>query len=162
MVSLKSILAAFAVGSIIGLAGGWFLHADRVAAGQLKTAQASIQKTAEGKAAGDALATRQAEAAATQATKDRIITKEVIRYVEVTPAADRCTLPGTWRVRHDAAATGDLPEPASLADGAADPVEDAAALETLADNYASCRAAIEQVKGWNDWWAIAQGFCLHD
>lgn len=159
MVGLKTTLAAFAVGAIIGLASGWSMHADREAARQLKTAQASSQRTAEGKDKGDALATTQAKAAASQATKDRVITKEVIRYVEVTPAADRCTLPGTWRMRHDASATGEPAEPTRLAHGATDPVDDAAALETVADNYAGCRHVIEQVKGWQDWWQIAKHYC---
>lgn len=83
-------------------------------------------------------------------TNDRIITKEVARYVEVTPADQRCTLPGTWRVRHDAAATG-IPTDAgagSLAFGADAAVEDAAAIETVADNYAIARECADKLEGW--------------
>lgn len=84
------------------------------------------------------------------AQKNRIITKEVIRYETVVPADLRCDLPGAWRVRHDAAATGEPVDPgaAGLADGGAAPVGDAAALEVVADNYADCRGYAEQVKGW--------------
>lgn len=87
---------------------------------------------------------------AAQTPMDRIITKEVIRYVQITPPALRVVLPGTWRLRHDAAATGDpaLAEAGPVAAGTADPVEDAAALGTVADNYIACRDAIAKVEGW--------------
>lgn len=160
--SLKTALLCLAIGSLVGGLSGWVLRGDHEDAKRLKAVQAGIAKTAEGKAKGDELGTRQAQAQATQASKNHIITKEVIRYVEVTPAADRRTLPGTWRVRHDAAATGEPAEPARLAHGAADPVEDAAALETVADNYTGCRTAIAQVKGWNEWWAMARHYCGAD
>lgn len=83
---------------------------------------------------------------------EKTIIKEVTAYVEVTPADQRCTLPGTWRVRHDAAATG-VPasaEAGSLAIGSAGPVEDAAALATVADNYATARECAEKLAGWRD------------
>lgn len=83
----------------------------------------------------------------------RTITQEVARYVDVTPAADRCTLPGTWRLRHDLAATGEtLADAARIAAGAAGPVADATALGTVADNYAECREWRAQLIGWQRWW----------
>ena len=85
-----------------------------------------------------------------QAPKDRLITKEITRYVDVTPAHQRCTLPGTWRVRHDAAATG-MPTDAgagSLAIGAGDDVEDATALDTVGENYAVARDCLAKLTGW--------------
>jgi hypothetical protein len=111
-------------------------------------AYAGLVVEAQGRA--DELAAENDRYRAAQAPKDRIITKEVARYVQVTNPADRCRLPGTWRVRHDLSATG---EPAGagagpLADGAADFVEDAAALDTVAENYASCRDAIAKLEGW--------------
>lgn len=98
----------------------------------------------------DGLAAENTTLRAAQAPKDRIITKEVTRYVQVTPPALRCVLPGTWRLRHDAAATGDptAAEAGPLATGEADPVEDAAALQTVGENYQACRNAIAQVEGW--------------
>lgn len=122
------------------------LDSERLAAALLKAKQQRI----------DTLALAQARRNAAQAGRDRIIIQEVTRYVDVTPAADRCTLPGAWRVRHDSAATGDPAEPARLAAGSADPVTDAAALDTVAGNYLDCRAAIEQVKGWQAWWGALQ------
>lgn len=88
---------------------------------------------------------------------NRTITREVIRYVEI-PAHRRCTLDGAWRLLHDGAATGQPADTARVADGAAEPVEDAAALETVATNYEQCREYIAQLEGWQRWWGevIAQ------
>lgn len=156
---LYTALTTLCIGATLGGTAGWMLRGDHEAATRLKTVQAGVQKTAEGKVRTDTLATEQSTAAVIQAKKDRIITKEVIRYVDVTPAPDRCTLPGTWRVRHDTAATGEPADPPRLAAGGAAPVADAAALETVADNYAACRLAIEQVKGWQRFWKIAAATC---
>jgi len=104
----------------------------------------------------DALALQLARTRAARAAADRTIIQEVTRYVEVTPVADRCTLPGTWRVRHDLAATGGDPAAAGGPASPADPVTDAAALDTVAANYLACRDAIDQVKGWQAWWERVQ------
>lgn len=86
-----------------------------------------------------------------QSTKNRTITREVIRYVD-TPADRRCTLDPAWRLLHDAAATGQPADTARVAAGAAEPVTDAAALETVAGNYENCRDHIAQLDGWRRWW----------
>lgn len=99
----------------------------------------------------DSLAEELAAEQAKKAPKARLITKEVVRY-ESLPADRRCDLDSAWRVLHDAAATGEPPEPARLAAGAAPPVGDAAALATVAGNYESCRTYIDQLEGWQRWW----------
>ena len=83
--------------------------------------------------------------------KNRTITREVIRYVELHPDR-RCTLDPAWRLLHDAAATGEPADTARVAAGAADPIEDAAALESVAGNYEQCRDYIAQLEGWQRWW----------
>jgi len=121
------------------------LDTERLAAARLKAKRQQVE----------ALALDLATARAARLTRDRIITQEVTHYVDVTPASDRCTLPGTWRVRHDLAATGGDPVAAGGLAGAPEPVTDAAALDTVAGNYLACRAAIDQVKGWQAWWGRA-------
>lgn len=95
-------------------------------------------------------------AARTKTTNtNRTITREVIRYVEVTPPALRVYLPDPWRVRHNLAATGAAPPdpaPGPLAAGTAGPVEDAAALDAIADNYATCRDSADKLAGWRAYW----------
>ena len=122
------------------------LEVERLAAAALKLKASKVA----------ALDSALAKSNAARAGRDRIIIQEVTRYEQITPAADRCTLPGTWRLRHDAAASGTPTDPARLVAGSADPVADAAALTTVADNYIDCRGAIEQVKGWQAWWAAVQ------
>lgn len=76
--------------------------------------------------------------------RDRVkIEKEkadaITQYVPIMVDRD-CTLSGGFRVLHDAAATGALPEdPAGVARAAA-PVEAPAVATTVAENYATCRA----------------------
>jgi hypothetical protein len=139
----------------LGLAGGigWGLRGDHEAARDLDAVSVAIEQKDAAQSAVDQLDGAQATEQAARTVKDRIITREVIRYVEITPPESRCALPGSWRVQHDAAATGEpATDPAGLAAGAADSVTDAAALETVAENYSRCRAAIEQVRGWQQWW----------
>lgn len=102
------------------------------------------QKTA------DALAEQSATLRSAQAPKDRFITQEIVKYEFITPPGLRCTLPGAFRLLHDAAATGEptATEAGPLAAASADPVADAPLLETIGHNYTACRRAIAQVEGW--------------
>ena len=84
--------------------------------------------------------------------KNKIITREVVRY-ETLPADRRCTLDPAWRLLHDAAATGEPADAARVAAGDAEPVADAAAIETVAGNYEACREYIDQLRGWQRWWS---------
>jgi hypothetical protein len=129
---------------------GRHVKTGEVAQEKLSDALAYAGLVREQQGIADGLAIQNTALRVLQAQKDRLITKEITRYVDVTPAAQRCTLPATWRVRHDAAATG-LPADAgggSLADGGASEVEDAAALETVGDNYATARDCLAKLAGW--------------
>lgn len=131
------------------LKGSSSVRAD-IAQEKLEIALAYAKEIVTNQGVADGLADENAKLRSAQEPKDRLITKEITRYVQVTPRADRCTLPGTWRLRHDAAATGTPidPETGPVAAGADDPVEDAAALETIGENYRACRDAIAKVGGW--------------
>lgn len=139
----------------LGIFGAGYLNGvssernDQVEA-NLKTVIAYAERLVEVQNEADQLTEENTRLRSAQAPKDRIITREVTRYEFVTPPGLRCLLPGTWRVRHDMAATGDPAhaEAGPLAAPAADPVTDTAALETVAINYTACRAAIAQVEGW--------------
>jgi hypothetical protein len=101
----------------------------------------------------------QADAAATRAdaqTADRVVTRYVGRVRTVREAAavitkevpvyvpsDACTLPAGFRVLHDAAAAGLVPDAARLADAA--PADAQTVAATVADNYAACHAIREQL-----------------
>ena len=87
----------------------------------------------------------------------RTITREVPRYVrEPAPqCADAGLHSGGFRVLHDAAAAGVVPDPARVADAPA--VGAAAAAGTIADNYAACLDWRAQVIGWQQWYSTVAG-----
>ena len=128
---------------------GRHVKAGEVAEETLKTARAQATQVQQLQDKADLLATANGLLRASSAPKERLITKEITRYVDVTPVDQRCTLPGSWRLRHDAAATGEpLAEAGSVATGSAEDVEDAAALETVGENYAVARECLAKLDGW--------------
>lgn len=104
-----------------------------------------------------AIKQRQAEATVKVVTEyvDRVqvvrergaeIVKEVPVYV---PFSTSCDLPGGFRMLHDAAARGELPDPTGIADAAPVAAQDTAA--TVTDNYQRCRENTEQLIGLQAW-----------
>lgn len=87
----------------------------------------------------------------------RTIIREVPRYVrEPAPqCADAGLHAGGFRVLHDAAAAGVVPDPARVADAPA--VGAAAAAGTIVDNYAACLDWRAQVIGWQQWYSTVAG-----
>ena len=141
--------------AIAALALTIYSHGRHVAEGEVAEAQRDIAIAYAGEvvaaqAKADQLTADNNTLRAEKAPKDRLITKEVTRYEFIESPGHRCTLPGTWRLLHDAAATGTPPatEAGPLAAGGADPVTDATALRTAADNYTTCRDSIQKVKAW--------------
>ena len=120
-------------------------------AAKLDQALAYAAEIVERQGKVDALAADLEAERAKRIPKNRVITKEVVRYAQL-PADRRCTLDPAWRLLHDAAATGEPADAARVAAGDAEPVADAAALETVAGNYEACREYIDQLRGWQRWW----------
>lgn len=148
---IASVVALAFIGSLLTA----YTHGRHVAEGEIAQAQRDIalayaKRIVEQQTDADQLTTENATLRNAQAPRDRIITREVIRYETATDPALRCRLPGAFRLLHDAAATGDatLAEAGPLATASADPVDDAALLKTLDDNYRACRDAIAQVEAW--------------
>lgn len=141
--------------AIVWLAVSSYRHGRHVAEGEIAAAQrdtalAYAARIVEQQDEADRLAEHNAALRAEQDTKDRIITREITRYVDLTPPDLRCRLPGAFRLLHDAAAAGNptAAETGPLAAAIADPVEDTALLETIGINYTACRRAIAQVEAW--------------
>jgi hypothetical protein len=148
----QTLIATGVLASVVSGYIGWTMRGDHEDAKRLAEVHAIQQEVQRRQDAVDQLALELEAARAAQKPKDRIITKEVVRYETIVPDADRCDLPGPWRVLHDAAATGQPPQPPSLTDGKAEPVTDAAAIQTVAENYEQCRAWRDQVIGWQAFW----------
>lgn len=157
---LKTAAICFVVVAVIL---GAYHHGRQFEAGKVAKERQEQQATIlrlqeERQIKADELALANAAHRAAAAPRERLITKEVIRYEQVTKPADRCSLPGTWRLRHDAAATG-VPltaESGSVATGSASPVDDAAALETVADNYATARGCLDRLAAWQRRYAAVE------
>lgn len=144
---------ALLAGVAIALAA--YSHGRHVRNGELAqverdTALAYAAGIVERQHTADALAAQNSALLSAQATKDKIITKEIVKYEFITPPRLRCTLPGAFRLLHDAAATGNptAAETGPLDAAGADPIADAPLLETIGHNYTACRRAIAQVEAW--------------
>lgn len=82
-------------------------------------------------------------------TKIQTVTKETIRYVPQFVPTGACALPGGFRVLHDAAAQGLVPDPAGIAD--ASPIAPDAAAEVVVGNYGTCLETAARLEGLQEW-----------
>ncbi len=84
-----------------------------------------------------------------QIARQQVITETILKEVPIYVPTSTADLPGGFRVLHDAAATGSIPDPARIADAAAVPAQGAA--ETIAGNYGACRADQIKLIGLQEW-----------
>ena len=137
---------AFAVALVLG----YFSWADHIGDVREAKVRAEYQKQADTAdkaraAIGAAIALTQAAAQARIVTVTETIIKEVPTYVKTTD----CPMPGGFRVLADAAANGELPDPARVADAA--PVAAATVAASVADNYGTCHENASCLSGLQDW-----------
>lgn len=130
----------------------------QLAEGQAAKAELDLQSQIDaqrqaGQRRNDRLAVDLETERTTRKQRDRIINKGVQSYVQIVPADRRCVLDGRWVLLHDAAASGEPADAASLAAGAAESVTDATALDTIAGNYEQCREWRAQLIGWQRYWS---------
>lgn len=149
--------AWIALGAFLTLALAFWLYGERKADQREAKVRAEwAESIARGKRRLDELKAKQSKVTVKVETRylDRVkVIREkgqtIVRNVPVYVPAGSCELPGGFRVLHDAAAQGELPDPASVADAAAVPAQDAAA--TVADNYATCHESAERLTSLQDW-----------
>jgi hypothetical protein len=125
----------------------WADHQQGIGYGRAKTEDAERAKQADKARAAVAApieAAHQAKAAAI-VTVTKTIIKDRYVYVKDTD----CALSGGFRVLHDAAAHGVLPQPAAIADAAAAPAADVA--DTVATNYGTCHQIAERLTALQAW-----------
>ena len=82
--------------------------------------------------------------------KGKTIIQEVPVYVPV-EADTACTIPRGFVRLHDAAAAGELPDPAGDSDAPAKGVALSAVARTVADNYQTCYENAEQLRALQIW-----------
>lgn len=138
------------------VAAGLLYGHTRFNAGQAST-QAKWDKSIE---RGKAEVSRLKAAASTVTVKvetkyvDRVKTIRekadvLVREVKVFVPDGSCALPGGFRLHHDAAAEGSIPDPAGIADAA--PVDPQTAAVTIAGNYATCHETGQRLSSLQEW-----------
>lgn len=133
--------------ALIGGYFGWAAHQQNI--GSQKVVVASENKAAKVDAKRAAVATPIAAKQEAAQIKIRTVFKTIIKEVPVYVKADDCPMPGGFRVLHDAAANGTVPEPAGIADAAPAPAADVAA--TVADNYGTYFETADRLLGLQAW-----------
>lgn len=81
--------------------------------------------------------------------KIRTVTKTITKEVTVYVPSDSCPLPGGFRVLHDAAANGEVPDTSRIPDAAAVPSQDAAS--TISENYGTCHETAQRLIDLQTW-----------
>lgn len=79
----------------------------------------------------------------------RTVTQTIIKEIPTYVSANDCPLSPGFRVLHDAAAAGELPDAAGIADAAAVPA--AAVADTVVENYGACLETAKRLTGLQDW-----------
>ncbi|MGT2493156.1 hypothetical protein ACU4GD_28260 [Cupriavidus basilensis] len=136
-----ALLGTYGLGRHQGAAAGrqaWQAKADADARKVAEQGERAAEKTVQ-------VVTQYVDRVQVIREKAKSITKEVPIYVP----SDSCPMPGGFRVLHDAAARGELPDPAGVADAPAAPAQDVAA--TVSDNYGTCHATAEQLRALQEW-----------
>lgn len=81
--------------------------------------------------------------------KIAVVTETIIKEVPTYVPLDAPDLPAGWRLLHDAAARGEVPDPAALAHAA--PASAADAANTVAANYGACLETAERLMAFQQW-----------
>lgn len=144
-------LPALAV-ALVGF--GWIKGAGHVqaqwdAAVQQQILQAAVVREQQAQASAKVV-TQYVDRIRVIQQKGETIIKEVPVYVPVQANA-ACTINRGFVRLHDAAAAGELPEPARDADEAAARVALSAVAGTIADNYQTCHENAEQLRALQAW-----------
>lgn len=125
----------------------WADHIGDVREAEVMARYAKQAKTVDAKR--DAVAPQIAAKQEQQQVRIRTVTQTIIKEVPVYVQADACPLPGGFRVLHDAAAHGEVPDPARIADAAPAAAQDVA--ETLAANYGTYQEVAARLLGLQEW-----------
>lgn len=128
----------------------YFAWADHI--GDKREAQVRFAYAVQAKAVDDARAAIAPPIAARQeATQEKIRTvfKTIIKEVPTYVSTNDCPMSPGFRVFHDAAANGEVPDASRIADAAAVPAPDVA--NTTAANYQVCHANSARLTGLQAW-----------
>lgn len=138
MINLSTIKwIAISLAALAACALSWNLGANHVKAKwdaeKAALAEEALKQERKDQSVADAVGAKVAAAAVKERVVYKTLIKEIPKYVE-----SDCDMSAGFRVLHDAAANGTVPDTGSVgADVAAVPAEDAAT--TIVENYEACR-----------------------
>jgi hypothetical protein len=125
-------IACTLIGLVMGAAGAWRVQDWRYDAKQAEALREAHRMNNK----RESISAKADQAAAKELARHHVVTqtifREVVRYVPL----DSPSVPGGFRVLHDAAALGDIPDAARIPDAASTPLADVAI--AVVDNYAAC------------------------
>ena len=134
----------------LALVLGYFAWADHI--GNVREAKVRAEYQAQAtkidakrEAVAEPIVKRQIVVQERIRTVTEVITREVPTYVKATD----CAMPGGFRLLHDAAANGEVPNPAGIPDAAPVPAQDVAS--AVASNYGTCHETAERLRGLQEW-----------
>lgn len=136
--------------AVAALTLAYFAWADHIGDKREAQVRAQYQKQAD-----EANAKREAisapVAAKEQKAQDKIRTvfKTIIKEVPTYVSINDCLMSPGFRVFHDAAANGEVPDPSRIADAAAVPAD--AVANTVAENYGTCHQTAARLTGLQEW-----------
>lgn len=84
-----------------------------------------------------------------QIARAQVVTETIVKEIPVYVPLTDPDLSAGFRVLHDAAAAGRIPDPAAIPDAA--PVPAAVAASTVASNYGACTANAIRLQGLQEW-----------
>lgn len=125
----------------------WTAHQQDIGYNRAQTEYAAQAKKADDKreAVAAPIEAHDKEATAAIVTVTKTIIKQVPIYVKNTD----CPMPGGFRVLHDAAAHGQVPDPTAVADAA--PAAAADVASTVASNYGACHEVAQRLTDLQAW-----------
>lgn len=129
---------------------GYFAWADHI--GDVREGQVRAQYAKQAKEVDDKRAAVAAPVAAKQGVaqeKIRTVFKTIVKEVPTYVSTNDCPMSPGFRVFHDAAAHGELPDASRIADAAAVPAPDVA--NTTAANYQVCHTNSARLTGLQEW-----------
>ena len=140
----------------VAMVAGYFAWADHIgdkreAKVRAQYAQQAQQADAARAAVAPPIAAKQAAAQEKIRTVFKTIIKEVPTYVSI----NDCPMSPGFRVFHDAATNGELPDASRIANAAAVPAPDLA--NTVAGNYQTCHATAARLNDLQAWVRAQQG-----
>jgi hypothetical protein len=137
-------------GLILALTLGYFAWADHI--GDVREEKIRAQYAEQARKADEAraaISTPIAEKQIVVQEKIRTVFKTIIKEVPTYVSVNDCPMSPGFRVLHDAAANGEVPDPARIPDAAHVPAQDAA--NTVAENYRIHHETAARLTGLQDW-----------